>query len=107
MLDQVERVEDRSSSGLSTGHSSNRDKPSGPSTTASPSIVKLLALISSHDPRQYRRIVAYRIRPRMPARYRIEEDRWHVSVRPVPRLDQVRNHASIAVQRERSEIWNR
>jgi hypothetical protein len=28
-------------------NSSNRDKPSGPSTTASPSILKLLALITS------------------------------------------------------------
>jgi hypothetical protein len=46
-LDQVEGVEDRSSSGLSMGQLSNRDKPSGPSTTASPSIVKLLALINS------------------------------------------------------------
>jgi hypothetical protein len=27
-------------------------------------------------------------------------------VRPVPRLGKVRNPASIAVQRERSEIWN-
>jgi hypothetical protein len=47
MLDKVEGVEDRGSSGITTEHSSNRDKPSGPSTTASPSIVKLLALINS------------------------------------------------------------
>jgi hypothetical protein len=30
MLDQVEGVEDRGSSGLPTGQSSNRDRPSGP-----------------------------------------------------------------------------
>jgi hypothetical protein len=46
-LDQVERVKDCCSSGLSTGQLSNRDKPSGPSTTASPSIVKLSALMDS------------------------------------------------------------
>jgi len=47
MLDQVERVQDRLIRGLRRRSSSNRDKPSGPSTTASPSIVKLLALIRS------------------------------------------------------------
>jgi hypothetical protein len=39
MLDQVEGVEDCGSSGLTRDNSSNRDKPSGPSTTASPSIL--------------------------------------------------------------------
>jgi hypothetical protein len=42
MFDQVEGVEDRGSNNFS-----NRDKPSGPSTTASPSIVKLLGSIRS------------------------------------------------------------
>jgi hypothetical protein len=45
MLDKVERVENRGSS--ERDNSSNRDKPSGPTTTASPSIVKLSALIPS------------------------------------------------------------
>jgi hypothetical protein len=42
-------------------NSSNRDKPSGPSTTASPSIVRLLALIigGSRDRRQSRRPVIH------------------------------------------------
>ena len=46
VLDQVEGVENRAMCG-DRCRSSNRDKPSGPSTTASPSIVKLLALIRS------------------------------------------------------------
>ncbi len=46
VLDQVEGVENRAMCG-DRRRSSNRDKPSGPSTTASPSIVKLLALIRS------------------------------------------------------------
>jgi hypothetical protein len=45
MLDQVEGIEDRGVGGLTTFSSSNLDKPSGPGTTASPSIVKLLGLI--------------------------------------------------------------
>jgi hypothetical protein len=44
MLDQVKGLEDCGSA-LRRDNSSNR--PSGPGTTASPSIVKLLALISS------------------------------------------------------------
>src|SRR5262249_59087869 len=47
MLDKVERVEDRLSAASLLRKSSNRDKPCGPSTTASPSIVKLLALMRS------------------------------------------------------------
>jgi hypothetical protein len=46
MLDQAEGVEDCGMGSRPRG-SSNRDKPSGPSTTASPSIVKLLALVRS------------------------------------------------------------
>jgi hypothetical protein len=42
-LDQVEGIEDRIMRSLIWRRSSNRDNPSGPSTTASPSIVKLLA----------------------------------------------------------------
>jgi hypothetical protein len=45
MLDQVEGVEDRGVRSLLLRNTSNRDKPSGPSTTVSPSIVKLFALI--------------------------------------------------------------
>jgi hypothetical protein len=39
MLNQVEGVEDRGLSGLTTGQLLNRNKLSGPSTTGSPSIV--------------------------------------------------------------------
>jgi hypothetical protein len=45
VLDQVEGKEDSVRAASRRGKSSKRDKPSGPSTTASPSIVKLLALI--------------------------------------------------------------
>jgi hypothetical protein len=47
MLGEVEgeRIAARTASLLRS--SSNRDKPSGPSTTASPSVVKLLALVRS------------------------------------------------------------
>jgi hypothetical protein len=47
MLDEVEGIEDRGIGGLRRLNSSNRDKPSSPSTTTSPSIVKLLALVNS------------------------------------------------------------
>ena len=47
VLDQVEGVKDRGVRGSRRLSSSNRDKPSGSSTTASPLIVKLLALIRS------------------------------------------------------------
>jgi len=47
VFDKVEGVEDRLMRGVLRRKSSNRDKPSGPSTTASPSIVKLLALMCS------------------------------------------------------------
>jgi hypothetical protein len=47
MFDKVEGVEDCDASALPTAQLLERDKPSGPSTTASPSIVKLLALICS------------------------------------------------------------
>jgi hypothetical protein len=44
VLDQVE-IEDRGTAASRRRSSSKRDKPSGPSTTASPSIMKLFALI--------------------------------------------------------------
>jgi hypothetical protein len=48
VLDEVEGIEDPGSRSPPVGRSSsNRDRPSGPSTTAAPSIVKLVALIRS------------------------------------------------------------
>jgi hypothetical protein len=44
ILDEVEGLEDRRIGGLPTAQFLEPDKPSGPSTKASPSIVKLLAL---------------------------------------------------------------
>jgi hypothetical protein len=48
--------------------------------------------------------------PRLPPWRRghcLEESRWHLSVRSVPGLDQGAQPVSVAVQRERSEKWNR
>jgi bifunctional non-homologous end joining protein LigD len=60
--------------------------------------------------RTHRRRRPYGLRARLQARggeHRVEEGRRNVSIRLVPRPDKVHNPASIAVQRERSEIWNR
>lgn len=38
---------------------------------------------------------------------RLKEDRRHLSIRSLPGLIKVRNPASIAVQRKRSENWNK
>jgi hypothetical protein len=51
VLDQVEGIEDRGPRSLLSAQLINLDKPSGPTTTASPSIVKLLALSAPQLPR--------------------------------------------------------